>query len=237
MTTLPHSAVTVDTPDGAMPAQLWLPESGTGPGLVLVQEIFGVSSYIQQRGSDLAGLGYVVLAPELYWRLPDSSIDFSSDDVLQRGMALAGQADWDSAVADTRQALQQLATWPQVTGGVGLIGFCYGGGLAFNVAALEEPAVLVSYYGSALPNLLGLSDQVTAPSLHHFGRADAFISPDQVQEIKEAVATRPNVLFETYAGANHAFDNNTMPSLFHAEASEAAWQNTAAFLARELPVR
>ena len=111
------------------------------------------------------------------------------------------------------------------------------GGLAFNVAALEKPVALVSYYGSALPILLGLSEQVTAPSLHHFGTADAFIAPEQVQQIKEAVATRPNVLFETYAGANHAFDNNTMPSLFHAEASGAAWENTATFLSRELPVR
>ena len=77
--------VQVPTDDGAMPARRWLPEGGTGPGLLLLQEIFGVSDYIQRRGADLAAAGYVVLAPELYWRLPDSSIDFTSDDVLQRG--------------------------------------------------------------------------------------------------------------------------------------------------------
>lgn len=201
----------------------------------MVQEIFGVSPYIQQRSSDLAALGYVVLAPELYWRLDDYTVDESRDDVLSQGMALAGRTDWDTAVSDVRAALVQLRTWPQVNGGVGLIGFCYGGGLAFNVAALEEPDVLVSYYGSALPGLMGMADQVTAPSLHHFGTADAFIPAEDVQRIRETVTARPNTTFELHEGANHAFDNHTMATLYHAGASAAAWRTTVDFLARELP--
>ncbi len=61
----------VTTADGEMPAHLWLPESGSGPGLLLLQEIFGVSAYIRRRAADLAAAGYVVLAPALYWRLDE----------------------------------------------------------------------------------------------------------------------------------------------------------------------
>lgn len=220
-----------------MPAQLWLPSTGSGPGLVLVQEIFGVSEYIQQRASDLAALGYVVLAPEVYWRLDDTAIDESSPDVMAQAMALAGATDWDTAVSDVRAAYTALRHRPEVTGGVGLIGFCYGGGLAFNVAALEQPDVLVSYYGSALPGLLGLTDQVSAPSLHHFGTADAFIDAEQRSQIEESVTARPGVEFVSYADANHAFDNFTAPMFFHAEASRAAWEKTVHFLATELPLQ
>ena len=64
-------AVEIPTDEGGIPAELWLPEGGTGPGMLLLQEIFGVSRYIQQRGADLAALGYVVLAPRLYWRIDE----------------------------------------------------------------------------------------------------------------------------------------------------------------------
>jgi len=236
MTSLAATEVSVTTSAGPMPAHLWLPSAGVGPGLVLVQEIFGVSRYIQSRAADLADLGYVVLAPELYWRLADAELDESRADVLQQGMALAARADWDCAVADVRAAYRQLRSSPQVNAGVGLIGFCYGGGLAFNVAALEQPDVLVSYYGSALPGLLELSGSVTAPSLHHFGTADGFIPPEQVERIRQAVTAGPGAVFETYDGADHAFDNHTLSDFYHPEASAAAWDNTRRFLARELPV-
>ena len=67
--------VTVSTDAGDMPAHLWLPPTGHGPGIVLVQEIFGVSAYIERRAAQLAELGYVVLAPELYWRIGDDNAD------------------------------------------------------------------------------------------------------------------------------------------------------------------
>lgn len=220
-----------------MPGLLWLPPAGSGPGLVMVQEIFGLSPYIQSRSADLAALGYVVLAPELYWRLPDHSIDDARDDVLNQGMALAGQVEWDTTVDDMRHAVHHLRDRAEVTEGLGLIGFCFGGGLAFNVAAVEQVDALVSYYGSALPDLLHLSDQVTIPSLHHFGLADGFIPPADVARIQETLTAQPNVVFETYAGANHAFDNRQFPGFHHPEASEAAWQNTVRFLADKLPIQ
>ncbi len=123
-----------------MPAHLWLPESGRGPGLLLLQEIFGVSRYIQQRGSELARAGYVVLAPELYWRLGAGPLDESERGVIDEAM---GEP---SSSTGPRRCRTQSRRWNlrrrvDVSGGTGVIGFCFGGGLGFNVAAVEEPDV------------------------------------------------------------------------------------------------
>ena len=234
MVTTAAQLIHIQTPDGAMPARVWLPPQQTGPGLLLVQEIFGISDYIESRAADLAELGYVVCAPEVYWRLGESKVDESSDDALAAAMGLAQQVDWDHAVADVTLALSHLRGMIEVTGGAGLIGFCFGGGLAFNVAAVSDPDVLISYYGSALGQLLPLAGRVTAPSLHHFGRADGFIPTATQDEIRAAV-TPHGARFETYEGANHAFDNPS-PAFHHPEASAAAWATTTQFLAEFLPV-
>jgi carboxymethylenebutenolidase len=94
---------------------------------------------------------------------------------------------------------------------------------------------MVSYYGSAIPGLLHLAPQVSAPSLHHFGLADEYIDADTVARIRDAVAGRDGVEFETYVGANHAFDNSDFV-LHHPEASAVAWQRTVAFLHERLPI-
>jgi carboxymethylenebutenolidase len=224
--------VSVETPDGPIPTHLWLPESGAGPGLLLLQEIFGISDYIAQRGQDLADLGYVVMAPEIYWRLGVSQVA-ESPEALEKAMGIAQKVDWEAAVQDSVATLEALRQRPEVGGGVGAIGFCFGGGLAFNVAAVSEPDVLVSYYGAAIGDLLDLAPQITAPSLHHFGLADSYVEPSTIERIRSAVA-RPDVVFETYEGADHAFDNPNFP-LYHEEASRLAWQRTVEFLGARRP--
>lgn len=229
-------SVSVPTGAGEMPAHLWRPASGSGPGLLLLQEIFGVSGYIRRRAADLAEAGYVVLAPELYWRLEAGPVDESAPGAIEEAMGLAQRLDWATTVTDAVAALGALRARDDVDGGTGVIGFCFGGGLAFNVAAVDAPDVLVSYYGSALPQLLDLAPQVTAPSLHHFGTADDYIDGPTVERIREAVtAGDATVEVQTYEGANHAFDNSDFV-LHHPSASALAWERTLAFLARELPV-
>ena len=218
---------------GAMPAAVWTPPGGTGPGVVVLHEIFGVTGYIRARCADLAGLGYVVCAPQLYWRQGAPVIEESAPDALADAMALAGRLDWPTAVADAAAALEHVRGMIEVIGKVAVLGFCFGGGLAFAVAAEARPDALVSYYGSALPSLLDRAAEVTCPSLHHFGLADTFIPPETVRRIEEAVTVSPHVRFETYPGAGHAFDN-PHPPFHHPEASRAAWGNTVRFLADRL---
>lgn len=223
--------LTLPTETGDLPVHRWLPPSGTGPGVLLLQEIFGVSTYIRARAQDLAQAGYVVLAPELYHRIPDA--DVSEDDV-DKGVELAGRLPWEEALADARTTFDALRAAPETGGRVAIVGFCYGGGLAFNLAAQTVPDALVSYYGSALPTLLPLAREVTCPSLHHFGTADAYIPLATVEQIRAAVtASNRRVQFFTYDGAGHAFDNPA-PVFHHEQASALAWQRTLAFLAEHL---
>ena len=226
--------IAVPTPDGDMPAHLWTPESGSGPGILLLQEIFGVSSYIQRRAAALAEAGYVVLAPELYWRLERQTVDETAPDALDQAMALVGRLDWPTAVDDAVAALEALAVREEVQGTPAVMGFCLGGGLAFNVAAKSDPAALVAYYGSSIPDLLDLAPRVTCPSLHHFGTADDYLPMDQVRAITDAVTAdgRP-ARVELYDGANHAFDNDDFV-LHHPEASRRAWDTTLGFLRQQL---
>ena len=225
-------AITLD-----IPADLLLPQAGSGPGIVLFQEIFGVTDYIRSRAQDLADLGYVVLVPHLYARLGDPVVEEGGAG-LPQAMELLQRLDWDQAVADGIAAVDGLRAHDAVIGAVGALGFCFGGGLAFAVAAQADSDVdaLVSYYGSALPDLLGLAPQVDVASLHHFGEADTYIPLDTVREIERAVtAGGGDVTFETYAGAGHAFDNPS-PMFHHADASAAAWTTTSSWLAEHLPV-
>jgi carboxymethylenebutenolidase len=232
-------SVNVPTGSGEMPAHLWLPPSGQGPGIVLLQEIFGVSGYVQRRGAQLAELGYAVVAPEIFWRLGVTS-PVEGDDALEQGMGLVQRLDWDQAVLDATATVQWLREHDAVDAGVGVVGFCFGGGLGFTVAAgLESEGhapvdALVSYYGSALPELHAAMT-VTAPSLHHFGLADSFIDTATVRAIEESLTLQPATVFETYEGADHAFDNPDMP-WHHPGASTMAWSTTEQFLRKHLPV-
>lgn len=227
--------VHVPTDDGQVPVHVWTPPSGRGPGVLLLQEIFGVSAYIRSRAADLAALGYVVLAPEVYHRLDDAEVDESRPDVLEQAMSVVARLDWDRAVRDVLAVLAFLRARPDVEGGVGLLGFCFGGGLAFAVAAEageRGPDALVSYYGSALPDLVGRAGEVRAPSLHHFGLADSFLDTASVARLQAALE-EAGAQVETHEGAEHAFDN-PMPAFHHAEASQRAWATTTAFLGERL---
>ncbi|GAA3631119.1 dienelactone hydrolase family protein [Microlunatus ginsengisoli] len=224
--------VDIRSADGPMPAQLWHPPAGSGPAVVVFQEIFGVTDYIRRRCADLARLGYVVCAPEIYWRLGEIRIE-DGPDAMTEAMAALRRLDWPAAVRDGVAALEHVRGLIEVTGPVALLGFCFGGGLAFNVAADDAPDALVSYYGSALPTLLDRAPDVTAPSLHHFGLADSFIPAEVVDQIRDAVTRSAQARFETYDGAGHAFDNPN-PMFHHPAASAAAWGVTTRFLAEIL---
>ena len=147
--------VTIPVDGGDLPAYLWAPTSGAAnaPGVVLVQEIFGVSGYVRRRAQDLADLGYAVLVPVVFWRL-DAEAVADGPSMLEEGVSLVNRLDWPAAVADVSAAVSWLAGRPGVDGRVGLVGFCFGGGLAYLVAGQTPVTALVSFYGSALPTVV-----------------------------------------------------------------------------------
>lgn len=239
MAAMTDSPSTFDVPrtDGSLPVLRWTPPSGEGPGIVVIQEIFGVSPYVRNRCADLAAAGYVVHCPDLYFRLGEVTFDEGADDYVQQGIAASQRLDWEQTRDDASATLDALRADSSVTGAVALLGFCFGGGLAFDVASRNTPDALVSYYGSALPGLLDRAPEVTCPQLHHFGTADAFFPMATVDTIRDAVtADRDDVTFVLHAGANHAFDN-PYPPLHQAHASAVAWRITLGWLEQALAGR
>ena len=235
--TMPDERSTVTVEDGGLPVQLFLPAAGSGPGIVLFQEIFGVTENIRSRARDLADLGYVVLVPESYWRLGSPVISEAMDG-LEEAMGAAGRLDWDQTVADAVAATRHLKQRPEVVGRTGLVGFCFGGGLAWAAAAQladrdEAPDALVAYYGSQIPTLLDMADRIRSPQLHHWGNADQFIPAEGVDAVEQAVTAAEDATFCRYDGAGHAFDNPS-PAFHHAEASARAWPVTTDWLASRL---
>jgi carboxymethylenebutenolidase len=223
---------------GEFPGHLALPKSGSGPGMVVIQEIFGVNHYIKGACERLANLGYTSLAPDLYWRLgPTIAIDEKEPGGLQKAFGYVGRLDFAKAGDDATSALEHLRGLPEVVGGkAGILGFCLGGGISYMVAALSDPVTCVSYYGSAVPDALGLAGQVRCPILFHFGGADDYIPTEKQQAIREAFAHHPTAEFHVHAGAGHAFDNYNAPMMHHERAAREAWAQTADFLNRTLPV-
>ena len=229
---------TIEMPDGGeMGAFVALPETGHGPGLLVLMEIFGVGSYIRRAAERLAELGYVALAPDLY-RRTDPGLELAHD---QAGLKAAGQAvgrlDVEGAVQDSLTALEHLRGLPEVDGPAGVLGFCLGGSLAFAVAAEGDPAVAISYYGSTVADALGDRDRISCPVQFHFGAEDPYIPVAQAELVAAAAARRPHWECHIQPDAGHAFDNHESDMFHRRDAAARAWELTSDFLARELPTR
>jgi carboxymethylenebutenolidase len=236
--TLSDSTEVVTTHDGGrMPAFVARPHSGRGPGLLILQEIFGVTDYIKQRARDLADLGYIVLVPELYWRLgSEVVIPEDTQEGLQQAFGYMQQLDAKQAVDDATAALEHLRAMNGTDGKAGVVGFCMGGRLAYELAVAADPDVVVSYYGAGIGDQLDNAPDVTAPTLFHFGDNDQYLPVGEARSIEQAFASHPLCEVHMHAAAGHAFDNPS-PMWHHHAASEEAWPQTAAFLERHLPPR
>jgi carboxymethylenebutenolidase len=234
---MPSRAERVQVPGGAFDLSVWLPAAGSGPGLLLIQEIYGVSAYIREVADDLAGLGYVVGAPDLFWRLEPGYQADHDEEGLKRSLEMGSRFDAEQGVADAAAALAHLATLPEVGGGVGVIGFCLGGTIAYFLGAQAEPDVVVSFYGAGVPDNTDALDRISVPVQFHFGGSDPYIPRQQVARVEQATVGRPNVELHVEENAGHAFHNRKAP-MFHApEPAARAWQRTEEFLRRHLPVR
>lgn len=222
---------------GSFDLTIWVPGRGRGPGLLLLQEIFGVGDYIRAVAGDLAALGYVVGAPDLFWRLKPGHVAGHDQDGLAESLELAARFDADAGVADAVAAFGRLAAMPEVEGGTGLIGFCLGGSIAVAAAARCAADTVVSFYGSAVPGNLAALDSIRGPLQLHFGGADPYIPRDQVARVEAAAAGRANVEIHVEEDAGHAFHNRVAPMFYQPEPARRAWQRAEEFLRRTLPVR
>jgi carboxymethylenebutenolidase len=123
---------------------------------------------------------------------------------------------------------------PECNGRIGAVGFCLGGTLAYLFAATARvdgrgPDAVVSYYGSAVNQMLDLAPRVECPVLFHYGANDPYIPTEKIDEVERAFAGRPDVVLHRY-DAGHAFSNWDAPSMYDEQAANAAWPRTLDFL-------
>jgi carboxymethylenebutenolidase len=234
---MPSRTESVETPDGPFDLTVWLPAEGAGPGLLLIQEIYGVSDYIRAVADDLAGLGYVVGAPDLFWRLEPGYQAAHDEAGLTRSLEMGSRFDAAQGVADSAAALEHLASLPEVEGGLGVIGFCLGGTIAYFLAGQTEVAAVVSFYGSGIADNLDTLGRISSPLQFHFGGSDPYIPRDQVARVEAASAGRDNVEIHVEEDAGHAFHNRKAPMFHVPEPAARAWHRTEEFLQRHLPTR
>lgn len=219
---------------GSMSLFVWEPAEASGSrplgSILLIQEIFGVGPYITAVAERLAAAGYTVGAPDVFWRFAPHWASDHTEAGLGASIEKVQQLDFPLAVADCTAALGLLAGLAATPKAPAVMGYCLGGTLAWAVAAAGEPSCCVSYYGSGVPSMIGMIEQVTCPTLFHFGNADAYIPNEGVEQLSAAIAGR-DLFILNVEDAGHAFDNHESEMFWNADAAKAASAKTMSFLA------
>ena len=232
--------ITLPTPAGQMAAFLALPPGGRGPGLLLMQEIFGVNEHIREVAQQYALAGFVVLAPDVFWRqVPRVELGYEGAD-RERGMQLATALVPAELQADLMAALAALRDRPELSASttahspakIGVIGYCLGGRLAYNAAALGGVDAAVAYYGGGIQQQLGLAAQVSCPIQFHYAEADRHIPPEAVDAVRSAFAGRGAEVY-VYPGSDHGF-NCWARASYHPPSAALALGRSVQFLAQHL---
>lgn len=206
---------------GTFKAYLSTPPLGRGPGLVVVQEIFGVNSHIRAVADDYARQGYVVLAPDIFWRAePGVELGYDEESV-QRGVALRARIPMEQTVSDLEATVAVLRQRSDVDGKIGAVGYCYGGRLVYALAATGAIDAGVSYYGAGTAALLDRAPNITVPLQFHFGGLDHSIPHIEVEQIRDAFTRRSDVEIFVYDDADHGFNCDQRGS-YHRPSAELA---------------
>lgn len=214
---------------GTFKAFVRLPESGSGPGIVLLQEIFGLNQQMHDVAKLYAEEGYVVVAPDLFWRIePGISLGYDEAD-FGKALGYLGQFDLDKAASDIGATVGAMRAMPEVKGMVGALGFCLGGKLAYLAAARCGVDCAVSYYGVGIEALLDDAAAIKCPIEFHFGGEDDHVPQDAVAKIKTAFTDHKHAEFFDYPGAEHAFSTPGRPAYDKASSMIAHTRAVALF--------
>lgn len=188
---------------GDFSGYLALPAGGNGPGIVVVQEIFGVNAGIRQMCDEWAAKGYVAFAPDLFWRIePGIELSDHVEAELQRAFQLFGEFDVDKGILDIEASIRAVRA--RSSGKIGVVGYCLGGLLAFLTATRTDSDATVSYYGVGIQDRLNESHAIAKPLLLHIAKQDKFVPPEAQAKVHEGLAGNSHVTLYDY-DADHAF--------------------------------
>lgn len=237
--------VEVDNQGLKIDAYLAMPETtGIYPGIIVIQEIFGVNEHIQEVTARIAREGYVAIAPAIYQRqAPGFAVGYSEDEVKE-GRKHKVQTQAAELLGDIQACIDYLYSQPQVKqSGVGTIGFCFGGHVVYLAATLADVKATASFYGAQIATWCPGSEQATIARTQDikgalyafFGTEDPLIPNEQVEQIERELQ-KHNIdhrLFR-YEGATHGFMCGRRRKSYNPDAAQDAWKKVLDLFSQKL---
>ena len=223
--TLDHTAT--------IPAYVAKPAGTPQGAIIVIQEIFGVNPGIVKKADDWAALGYLAVAPDVFWR-QQPGVELNSDvpEEFQSGVALMMKHDFFLGIQDIEAVIHWIRREQNVAK-VGLMGFCMGGKVAFMTAARTDIDASVGYYGVGIDQMLNEAGAIARPLLLHVPTADHFVPPAAQKAMHEGLDANPHVTLYDYEGLDHGFAD-TFGVRRDEQGAQLADERTKAFFAANL---
>jgi carboxymethylenebutenolidase len=198
--------ISIKGSDGSFGAYLASPSSGRGPGVIVIQEIFGVNSVVRAICDQHAARGRFALAPDLFWRLePGVQLTDKTQEDWGKAFGYMQRFDIDKGVADIQTSISHLRKVSGMTSKVGTVGYCLGGQLAFLCATRTDSDANVGYYGVMIENRLNEAGKIKKPLMLHIAGKDAYQTPEARAKIADALKGNSLVTLHAYPEMDHAF--------------------------------
>jgi carboxymethylenebutenolidase len=223
--------ITLETEDGPMPVYEAVPDGPIRGGVLVLQDAFGVTDYLEGVCRDLAAEGWHAVAPHLFHRTGSPVLPW---DRLDDGRSHSAAMNGDGILVDIDACLAHLAGSGIPVSSVGVVGFCMGGTLGFFIDIRRDVAAVSSFYGhlastswDGVPPALETSTELRAPWLGIFGDQDAMIPIPDVEALRTLLleSKMPTEIVR-YPHANHAFHRAATPDWYHQASAEDAWART-----------
>jgi carboxymethylenebutenolidase len=228
--------IDVDTLEGEGRFKAYLAEPGAPPrgAVIVIQEIFGVNAGIRRKCDRWAELGYLGIAPDLFWRLePGVELDPDVKEEFDQALGLMGRFDQELGIRDIEATIRAARKRLGGSGKVGCVGYCLGGRLAFMTSARTDIDASVGYYGVGLDNLLREKHAIARPLMLHIAGDDHFVDKEAQRKMHEELDDHPRVILHDYPGEDHGFAAE-MGKRRSEEAAQLADRRTEAFFADHL---
>jgi carboxymethylenebutenolidase len=219
--------------DADFPAYVANPVGTAKAAIIVIPEIFGVNPGIRQKADHWASLGYLAVAPDVFWRQGEGiELDADVPEQAQEAMGMMQKHDFAAGIRDVEAVIR----WVRREAGiplVGLVGFCMGGMVAYQAAARTDIDATVGYYGVGIAGMLGESHAIARPLLLHVPMADGFVPAEQQKAMHEGLDPNPHVTLYDYPGLDHGFAAE-MGKRRNEEGAQLANARTEAFFAEHL---
>jgi carboxymethylenebutenolidase len=195
--------ISIKTKDGDMGAY-FAQGPAKAPGVVVIQEIFGINPGIRAICDRFAAQGFNAIAPDLFWRI-EKGVELNTDkpEEFQKALALMGKFDREKSIGDIQASIATLRK--EGSAKAAAVGYCLGGLLAYLAACRTDSDASVGYYGVNIDQLLGEAAGIKKPLMLHIPEEDSFVGKEAQKKIKDGLAGNKLVTIHSYPGANHGF--------------------------------